>query len=349
MRKALRLLALLFLVIIPAAGVLAACNEVSAATASCGFVVNDGIDGRDTKYTQTIYPGQTVSGIVNKKVTYVPCNSRNYIINDGKTKDANGSVVGDRGTLILATTKNGVPITIAARAFWTLNQSDKAMRDFYAVCFKYHCASDKDESGTANFSTPGWNGLLAENFGPSIDAVARLAAIESEDSIWQDHNPVEYKKLQDKMSAAFADVIRATLGYPEDLFCGSGNSDWPDHDNPGVGTFTCSPVRFQVDDVQRGEIKSDAGSKGATTINAQRLANAQALYGPNAGDWLGLQDSIAACRSAAPTGAPVTCVFNIGGNIVSFPVTNQSPAPTPEPSSAPSAKPTASPSASPSR
>jgi len=274
-----------------------------------------------------IYPGQTVAWNSGEKVTYVPCNSRNYIINDGEVKNANGEVVGDRSVLISATTSTGVPISIAARALWTLNQSDAAMRAFYNVCFKYQCASDQDQSGKVNFSTSGWNGMLAENFGPAMDAAARVAAIKADDNIWRLHDPEQYKALADSMSAAFGDAVRANLGYPMDLFCGSGNSAWSDPTRPGEGDFTCMPVRIVVDNVQRGQVQADDSAQGILTINAQRLANAQALYGPDAGYWLGLQDTVDRCKDAG-----VACVINIGGTgcgpAVVVPIDNPAPLPT---------------------
>jgi hypothetical protein len=224
----------------------------------------------------------------------------------------------------MATTNSGVPIIIAARALWTLNESDEALRAFYNVCFKYQCASPNDQSGNANFSTPGWNGMLAENFGPAMDTSSRIAAIQVDDSIWKQHDPQLYKSLGDNMSAAFADVMRANLGYSVDLFCGSGNSAWKDPNKPGEGEFTCTPVRIVVDDVQRGQLQADDSTQGVLAINQQRLQNAQALYGPDAGYWLALQDSIDKCKNAG-----TSCIFNVGGTSGSASVAIPANSPTP--------------------
>ena len=223
-------------VLLVASQFLVACNG-STTTASCAFVVGNGRGGNDTKLHKIVYPGQLVAISENETISYVPCNSRNYIINNGTVKNANGETVGDRGTPIVAYTSTGVQINIVTRALWTLNQSNAAMLKFYTVCFKYQCASSQDIGGGSNFSTPGWNGMLAENFGPAMDSAARLAAIKVGDSIWQLHDPMLYQSLGDNMSAVIADVMRANLGFSEDLFCGSGNSVWDDPGRPGEGKF----------------------------------------------------------------------------------------------------------------
>jgi hypothetical protein len=227
---------------------------------------------------------------------------------------------------------SGVSIKIAATAYWTLNESDRAMRDFYDVCFKYQCASDKDVSGDNNFGTKGWNGMLAEDFGYSMDRAGKLAASDAKvtDNVWKTHDPAQYKVLGDAMAADFGDIVRATLGYSEDLFCGSGNSAWPDPTKPGQGTFACTPVRIVVDDVELVPQQSDT-SQGAMTLAQQRQALAVALYGDQAGYWLGVLDAIAQCKAAQ-----VTCVFNIGsGTTPVVPVSV--PTPSPSPSASPSA------------
>ena len=242
-------------------------------------------------------------------------------------RDANGTVVGDRTELITATTKSGVPIELAVTAYWTLNQSESAMRDFYNVCFKYRCASNNDVSGEANNSTPGWNDMLGENFGPALERAVKLSVVKANDTLWDQRDPEEFKRLADNTSVAFADEILATLGYPEDLFCGSGNSTWNNPDDPGEGKFTCTSVRIVVDDVQRGEIREGEGStEGERNINEQRLQNAIALYGPDAGFWLALLDVIDKCKSAGPT-----CIITIGGaNAPVLPIpSNSVPVPAP--------------------
>jgi hypothetical protein len=300
---------------------LTACDDTSATTASCAFVAGNGQNGSDTKLHDIIYPGQSMNLGDNEEVSYFPCNSRNYIINDGTQKDANGNLIGDRHQPIRGTTSSGVAIDISATALWTVNQSKSAIHNFYNVCFKYNCASKEDVSGAAKFSTPGWNGMLGENFSPVMDQIGRVASAGVDDSIWQKQDPVEYKKLSDAMSAAWADAMRARLGYPEDLFCGSGNSGWSNPDKPGEGEFTCEPVRIVVDYVAQAPLKTEDTSEGAKVINAQRLESAKAVYEDQASFWLGLQDSIRHCRASG-----TTCVFNIGGNgALSVPLKQQQP------------------------
>lgn len=307
----------------------AACAPNQATTtASCAFVFGTG-GIYDANLHYVVYPGQRIELRSGEAISYVPCNSRNYIVNDGTQVNANGDKVGDRHQLIEATTKTGVPITVAARALWTLNQTDTAMRSFYTVCHKYLCASPQDVTGDANFSTPGWNGMLAENMGPALDTAARKAAINVDDSIWQRQNPDQYQALSDAMSAVFADVMRANLGFPMDLFCGSGNSAWSDPSRPGEGEFVCHPVRIVVDDVQRGSIQADESAEGILAINKQRLENAQALYGTDASYWLGVQDTIDRCKEAG-----THCVISVGGGsgqAVAIPVSDPTPIPVPAP------------------
>lgn len=270
------------------------CSSQGATTASCAFVAGNGIT--DARLHRVVYPGQPANPSDRENVTYVPCNSRNYIVNDGTAVNANGEKVGDRSTLIEASTSSGIKITIAARALWTLNESDRAMRSFYNVCFKYTCANDKDVAGVANSATPGWNRMLAENFGPTMDTIGRMAAFGVSDAIWSTNDPAQYKALADTMSAAFADVMRVNLGYPDDLFCGSGNSTWSDPTRPGEGSFTCSPVRIAVDNVKVSAAQGSESGEGAAALNQRRLQLATALYGAQAGYWLGLQDTVEKCH-----------------------------------------------------
>lgn len=279
----------------------------AATTASCAYVVGDGSMGNDAKIHDIIYPGQTIPQNDGERVWFVPCNSRNFIVNDGTVIDTNGQRVGDRTTLITAYTSSGVQINIGVRALWTLNQSDDAMRDLYNVLHKYNAWSSQDQTGEVNNATPGWNDMLAENFGPALEAAAQKAAIQVDDTIWELHDPKQYEALGNAMAELFPGEIRANLGYSTDLFCGSGNSTWPDPEKPGEGEFYCSPVRIIVSDVRRGVVESDESTAGALSINEQRLENARALYGEDAGYWLAVQDTVEKCQKNG-----TLCIFNFG-------------------------------------
>lgn len=290
-------------------------TDAATSTASCAFVLGDGQSGRDAKLHKVLYPGEQVdleedgSGNDTEVVQYFPCNSRNFIINDGTVKNANGEQVGDRFTPVIGYTTTGVPIEMAVTAYWTPNQAQAAMPKFFDLCFKYQCASSADIGGGENYSTAGWNGMLGENFGPSIDIVGLKASATVSDDVWKKHDPALYEQLSNTMSAEFADAVRATTGYTQDIFCGSGNSGWKNPDAPGEGEFTCTPVRFRVTAVNRAKVEDSEGTQGAEEINKQLLAAAIAKYGEDGAFWLALQDTIAKCKNAG-----TACVFNFGGS-----------------------------------
>lgn len=303
-----------------ASGSVAACTGQTTSSAQCAYVVGDGQSGRDRNIKQIVYPGKDTGDLTNEVAQFVPCGPRNFIINDGSVKNANNQQVGDRFTPTQVWTKDGPnkprkQINIWTSTFWTLNQSDAAMRSFYNLCFKYGCYTDNAEkAGDANFSTPGWNGMLGENFGGAIDQSAvQVLAADFDSDITND--PTQWVELGNKLSVEFMKQIRARTGNSQDLFCGSGNSGWKDPNKPGEGEFTCTNVRITVEKVEA----TDASNRQIDTQAAaleQRIANAKKLYGEQWAYWLGVQDAIDKCKQAPQ----VHCVINIGGNNVSVPV-----------------------------
>jgi len=293
----------------------AACSSSTANTSSmCSFVLGDGSKGHDRKVHDVVYPDDNVDyNSDTEDVRYVPCNARNFIINDGSVTYGADQKVGDRSNPSVGYTSDGTKVNGFTSSYWTLNQDEEALRAFWAVCDKYKCSSDDAESGDANFSTEGWNGMLAENFGPSVDDAFRIAVAEVDDEVWQHPTPELEQQMSDRMSAAFADAVRAKTGYELDIFCGSGNSGWDDVDKPGEGDFLCTSVRIELDGIIAANSGTQQSSEEATQAqselesNAARLAAAEALYGPSAGYWLGLMDVLDKCK-----GEESHCDVNIG-------------------------------------
>jgi hypothetical protein len=286
---------------------LAACTSVTNGEANCAFVVD--IDSGKTE--RVILPG--VSEDYNsseQSVRYVPCNPRTFIVNDGTVKNRNGEQVGDRFNPSLAYTRTGTPVLVWSSSYWTLNQTPHILKNqFGPLCFKFTCHSTEATGGDANFSTKGWNGMLGEHHGSSVDTVAVEHVASFDDALWRPGSPdmaKNQKALGDLMSNSFAAAMATTTGSDTQLFCGSGNSGWKDPGKPGEGTFTCSNVRIKIDKVVPVD-KKLLDSVTALANNAARLNAAKEVYGDAASFWLGLQDTIEKC---AP---PKTCVFNIGG------------------------------------
>lgn len=286
---------------------LVACSNVATSPAMCAFVFGDGTGGDDAKLHKILLPQeQAIYDSTSEKIVYVPCNSRNYIVTDGTQTGPGKQVVGDLPQLLVAYTNKGVGIAIGARALWTLNQNKEELGLFFPVCHKYTCWSDKDQGGAANWSTDGWNGMLAETFSFAMKEAARVAAYKVKESIWEKQDPTEYENLANAMAPAFMKAVQGNLGYDKDLFCGSGNSVWEDPKNPGRGKFDCKPVRIKVDFVMVLP-QADQTSGGAETVNEQLRKNAEALYGPRGGDYLAKMDMIERCGALK-----IMCTIVIG-------------------------------------
>lgn len=305
LRNKASVLAAVIVVIVLLAVALGACDynnngyPSSTSPASCAFIVGDGQAGDNSSLDGVVYPNHSLSVGDGQVAEFIPCNSRNYIINNGTVKNANGKQVGDRFTPTIAYTSTGTAIAIWTSSYWTPNESPEAMKDFYALCLKYTCYSNKDQAGSNDFSTAGWNGLLGENFGSSIDLAGLDAASKIGDAIWQDHSPALYAQLGDAMSQDFDNVVRAKTGYDQNLFCGSGNSGFTSSSDK---YFNCTDVRIEVDFVTLAPNQGGSSSSaGQAQVNAERLKNAEAEYGPaaSASFWLGLQDTLAACHTGS--------------------------------------------------
>jgi hypothetical protein len=289
------------LTVLVASVTLTACfDDVSTTSASCAFIVND--KDTDRSIEDVIFPGQAGKEGTDKNTKYFPCNSRTYGINKGNKKNANGERIGDRFNLAPGTTSTGADIKVALTAYWTLNQDPDVLKgEFYSLCEKYDCYSDDRISNSSNYADPGWNGMLGENMGEAIDRTARRVTADFPDELWQKGTQTLYDRLGEQLSKEFAKDVRVATGYSKDLFCGSGNSGWSNPSKPGEGNFTCTNVRFVVDDVvnedaERQKQANEAnGLQSQITDNQKELQAARAKYGDLAELFLGLQDYADSC------------------------------------------------------
>jgi len=308
----------LFAVIMVMVIAIAACGSPSTSSASCAFVVGDGAYDRDLY--ETLLPGETpvTTDFEYRDFQYYPCNSRNYLVTFEKKTDVAGDL-GDRPWPIELKTPSGTGIEVAASAFWTPSQDKKAMKALFTVFEKYGATSDSEtQDGKVNASSPGWNKMLSENFGPTMDAIALQAmyniqhdydsligenmvhTVKINEDIWKNKDKRQMDELANEMSRLFSADVSKRLGFKMDLFCGSGNSLWIDPETknpttPGIGTYYCAPVRIEVNDVRPINDQGDTGSQGLNESNQQRYDAAEKLYGDQTSCWLGILDSIKAC------------------------------------------------------
>lgn len=284
---------------------LSACSAAAAPTGLCGWIVGNGT--YDRKIHKIVYPDSNPDIGSDNEAHYVPCGPRNYRVTDGSKKDLEGHAIGDLTSPYVATTKDKTPVLVQVDAFWQLNQSEGAFKKFAELCNKYKCYTTDTDAGEANFATKGWNGMLQENFSPSVDDALQDALKEIPDSIWKDNDRALYKQLDKVLADKFMEAVRVTTGYNEDLFCGSGNSGW---DNPKEhDKFTCTNVRFRVTEVTPKDKQTQASANTASQeevkkdANQSRYNSSVPLYGKQTNYWLGVQDSVKGCPSGA------TCNF----------------------------------------
>jgi hypothetical protein len=305
--------------------ILSACSA-SSNQGFCAFIVGTGYPHNENVDT-IIYPGQTVPApSTDHRIVYAPCNDRNYLVNDGSVPD-----LGDLKTLMDAKTITGTDVQVALSAYWTLNENEDALKDWYAFQLKYKAVSSTAVSGDENSSTVGWNNMLRETFGPAL----RRALVEGmslvNDKIWQNNDTEQKKILTDYMMNILDDKLRQIVGSSDlDLFCGNASSKWPDPTKPGVGEYHCAPISIVIDSVIKNPDQSNSSTEGSIGVSQMRVQIAEELYGPEAARcWIAYQDLVQACSG--------TCVFNFNGNPCTGEGSNSDqpaivlPAPTPVP------------------
>lgn len=302
---------------------LSACGSSATPIGSCAFIVGDGDNGNDANIHKISLPGENITIGSDEKAQYVPCGPRNYEMNDGKKTNANNEKIGDFFTPVTATTSTGTQVKVSVKVYFTLNESDAAMRAFYPLCYKHTCYSSESDGGKkVNSATPGWNAMLGENFPDTITTLIKDAVRTHDDTIWRNQDSKQWVEVAEQSANGFAEAIRPKVGSQENVFCGIGNSGWADPKKPGKGEFTCGNVFFEVLSLDNADKKTqnlESDKQAATLqqeVNAAQLEAAKARYGDQAEYWLGLQDAIAKCKDAGST-----CVVNMGsGNGTVVPV-----------------------------
>lgn len=284
---------------------LTACNDTKAFPSQCAYIIGNGT-GDSHQIKSIVHPGGQVHNTADDISEFVPCNSRNFLITD----QAN---TGDRkepalGRTAKSETAPALPVKGFLRMYWTLNQSDDALRSFLPFCEKYGCyTTDGGKvTGNANFSTPGWNGMLRENHSLVINKVFAEAVATFGPNLWQDQ--ALWPKVAEHMSAHFAEEMRATTGSDKDFFCGS----WFKKEDR---TEVCTPVRFQIDSIAPVDPAiADIQQQTALAQQQKALRDAQAAanknrYGSLSDYYNGLQDTIRACKDAGQS-----CTIIVGGS-----------------------------------
>ena len=300
----------------------AACSNPVAASegappANCVFIVGDTKGGDDGDVHDVIYPNDDNYTVGNGEDSwFVNCNARNFLINDGSEFYLDDIPIGDIHKPLLITTPSGVSFYITGGAYWTLNQNRAAMEEFWSICLKYNCASPEAYDPSAqdqNFATVGWSGFLAENFTYSILGAANKGAAFVSDDIWNLRSQEQIDILEDKISELFAAELRTSLGFQNDIICGSNTSAWQDPNNPGDegNEFICTPIRFEIHSVTVAPDEQQTPA-GLAVLNQLRHDNAEILYGDSTDEVLGNLDLIDAC---AQSGANCTVVIGDTGSV----------------------------------
>lgn len=323
MKRALAAAALLTLT-------LTACDNSSKPKASqCGVVVGNGaFDARSVK--RVAHPGEKVHKDKDDEDFFFPCGVRNYIITnsaDSKYGDSHEPVL---ATLGAAEGNPGVPVKVYLRIDWTLNQNradnDAILKRFFEFCFKYHCASNSaDDAAAANFSTPGWNGMLRETTDPAIRrAVQRAAGAVPEDTWAVASN---WHILAEKASALFTEEYLKTTGGGT-FYCSALKDPSQTCEAPPFSIDLITPVDEQIVALrdQQARTRQDAANKAAETAQREAQLAAERTYQEKQAELYKLPgyvadrdharrlEEIAACKAAG-----ATCVISISGGAAGAP------------------------------
>lgn len=267
---------------------------------------------------------------------YIPCNYRNYIVDNRGVANQSNTTLGDTATLFRFVLPSGVQVDVGVKMLWQVNQGPQELAEFVKFAAKYDALkTDMSSEGNTYSSTDGWNNMLLENVWTALDSAGRAAMSELRrnppldkdgnqiiinDDMWRLKDDAQWEALGNKMSELFADELRSNIALandtntatPLDLVCGSGApTGWVDSDNKAIndperfgkpGTrFNCSPVRIEITIVEKAPDQVDTGSQSIIEANAAEYEAAYERYHEQTDCWMGILDSIKACGEAGRT------------------------------------------------
>ena len=281
-----------------AATSLAGCSQATPALSQCAIVTNGGFGSGNQDISQLARPGDRISIGNSDTAWYYPCDARNYVT---------AAVNGDRSIPTAVRTgpgtggTPGMPVYVWTAVYWTPNQSTSAMKAFLPFCLKYGCAStspqtDNSVDSLTHSSTPGWNSMLAENFGPALDRATQDVIGQFPATLWQDHS--QWASLGNQIAANLDTELQKATGSAIPFFCGDASTE-TSCDQMQVVVNNVTPV----DPAVLTEYNQQISAENALAANAARLKAAQVLYGADASYFLGLQDTVQSCPK---------CTFYIG-------------------------------------
>jgi hypothetical protein len=303
-------IALLLVLAIGALLGLSACSNVQTEAATCAYVIQNGYF--DAKHVRHIaYPGERVN-TNNVTVREAPCNARNYIIGKG-SGDYDGVLQAKTGQ---EKSTPGTPVDVQLTTLFTLNESRDALNAFLPFCEKYNCFNEdghNGSSGNTNYASPGWVGMLKENMLKAESRAVQQAMLAFPPDIWNDQSkwPAVADEIMKDLPAQLEQMTGSTIPF----FCASG-AHWTGEQ--GTSDFKCPPVTIAIDhidppqsvrdiyDQQVQQAQQQALAVEQAKTNLALLGAAKAKYGPYAGYFLGLQDTIGKCNGSS------TCVISIG-------------------------------------
>jgi hypothetical protein len=292
---------------------LAACTHVQPSLGQYAIVTGHGALSTQ-QIKQVVAPGDSVNQEDGTTVWYFPGNYRNYV-----TLPQNS----DRNNPQAVTTGPGPKQEVGMSVHtWTyvgfeVNPAITTQKDHYAVatnflkfCLKYACATTEAQNDTSNAgqvrsSDPGWENMLNEVMPRAIDDATQTAIQKYGPDLWT--NRAQWKKYGTEIADNLTGELNTLSGSIIPYFCG-----------PGSTMTTCTPLSVTIQNVTPvdsdviTQYNKQVSAQYAQQASAARLKVAQALYGPDAYFFTGLQDTIGMCQAKG-----VTCNIYVGNPPVS--------------------------------
>ena len=288
---------------------LAACSHVQPSLGQYAIVTGHGALSTQ-QVEDVVSPGDSINQDNGTTTWYFPGNYRNYV-----TLPQNGDRSNPQAELTAASkTEPAMSDYTWTYVGFEVNPDIVVKQGgfypnataFLKFCLKYSCAStdaqnDTSNAGQVRSSDPGWENMLNEVMPRAIDDATRTAISTEDPGLWK--NQAEWGAYGKKI----ASTLTAEL---QDL---TGNSGQPYFCGPGSTITKCTDLSVTVQNVTPSDpdvvtqYNKEVSAQYAQQASAARLKAAQAIYGPDANYFLGLQDTISTCQAKG-----VSCNIYVG-------------------------------------